>query len=167
LALKDDFRFRFSVQSDPALDALYGANWTIDDESMAIGHLFSGYTDIGGTSHPPASGITVSFVDDRYYADPAHADSAAYYVYAPVTATHLAVEVPGDSGRVVRYLANAPESFWLVRGDVARLRAGQPADSTRWYIRAWQELAPAADSAQVATGGVIPTTWGRLRGSYR
>jgi hypothetical protein len=163
----DDFRFRFSVQSDPALDVMYGTNWTVDDESQAVRHLFDGYVDAEGTHHPPASGITVGFVNDQYFPDPEHADSAAQYLYAPVTAAHLTVDVPGDSERVLHYVASAPESFWLVRGDVAHLREGQPPDSTRWYIRAWQEQAPAADSAQAGTGGVIPTTWGRLRASYR
>jgi len=163
----DDFRFQFSAQSDSALVLLYGGNWSRDDESTAVQHLFAGFTDAHGTFHPAPSTIALEFVDERVYPDPAHADSTAEYAFAPVGAANLTVEVPGDSGRVIRFVVSAPQDFWFVRGDAARLRAGQAADSTRWYIRRWEELAPASDAAGSAGGDTIRTTWGRLKATYR
>jgi hypothetical protein len=163
----DDLRFQFSTQSDSVLVALYGGNWSWDDESAAAEHLYEGFVDAHGILHPAASSLAVDFVNARFYLDPEHPDSAAEYAFTPVAAANLTVEVPGDGGRTIRFVVSAPQDFWLVRGDAARLRAGQPADSTRWYIRRWEELAPASESPGPASGDTIRTTWGRLKASYR
>ncbi len=163
----DDFRFQFSAQSDSALTAMYGGNWSRDDENAAAEHLFEGFMDAHGVFHPSPSNLAAEFVNEQVYPDPAHPDSSAEYLFVPVTVANLTADVPGDSGHVIRFVVRAPQDFWLVRGDAARLRAGQPADSTRWYIRGWQELAPASQAAGVASGDTIRTTWGRLKASYR
>ena len=67
------------------------------------------------------------------------------------------------------YSINARQEFYLVRGDAAVLPTGATADTTRWYIRRWEDLA--APPAGVRKGPVINpaagTTYGKVKASYR
>jgi hypothetical protein len=40
------------------------------------------------------------------------------------------------------YHVNARQEFYVVRGDAAVLSGDAPADSTHWYVRRWDDLAP-------------------------
>jgi len=166
--LTADFRYTFSAQSDPALASLYSDNWGKDDETESAKHLFEGFTNSTGQRFGPASNITVRFDNDQYYADPAHADSAAWYVYCPVSTVNLTVDAPLPDGSTTTYNISAPHSFFLVRGDAAILDAGQRADSTRWYVRHWDDLspAPAPGGAQQPDAPMATATWGDVKGSY-
>jgi len=156
--LTADFRYTFSAQSDPKLVSTYGNNWGKDDEYESAKHLLTGFTNTQGVYVPPASRIVVQFVNDQYYPDPAHADSGAWYVYCPVTDVNLTIDVPVGGGDVTTYDISAPHAFYLVRGDAAFLDPGQPADSTHWYVRHWDDLSPAPP--------VAAATWGGMRGAY-
>jgi len=162
-----DFRFAFSSLADPGLFAQYEGHWGLGSEFGSARHLLSGYYDSHAVYHPPATNVAVTIVDDQYFVDPARPDSGAEYVLALVTRADLTVDVPNDSGRVLRSVASAPQAFWLVRGDVAKLEHSQPADAAHWYIRAWQDLAPSSQAGGTASGGVVPTTWGRLKAAFQ
>jgi len=144
--LTSDFRYTFSKQSDPLLDAQYGSNWGKDDETESTKHLLTGFTNTSGTFIFPASNITISFVNDQYYPDPLHSDSTSYYVYCPVSTVNLAIDVPSGAGTTT-FNISAPHSFYLVRGDAAFLDAGQSPANDRWYIRHWDDLSPALPGA--------------------
>jgi hypothetical protein len=166
--LTADFRYTFSAQSDPKLAAQYADNWGKDDETESAKHLFEGFVDSQGKAQPAASNITVRFDNDQYYADPAHSDSTAWYVYCPVSNVNLTLDLPQGDGTTTTVYVTAPHSFYLVRGDAALLDAGQPADSTRWYVRHWDDLSPATPTTALIAPGlpVAAASWGGLRGSY-
>ena len=179
--LTSDFRYTFSAQSDPTLNTTY-PNWGKDDETESTKHLLTGFTNASAVYVPPASNITIQFINDQYYLDPLHSDSLSFYRYCPVTTVNLNIDVPVDGGGSTTYIISAAHSFYLVRGDAAILDPGQAADSTHWYIRHWDDLSPklGASTIQVAsahaplgtagsTGGAtsMPITWGGLKGSYR
>src|SRR5713226_7679817 len=119
---------------------MYGGNWSRDDENAAAEHLFEGFMDAHGVFHPSPSNLAAEFVNEQVYPDPAHPDSSAKYLFVPVTVANLTADVPGDSVPVIRFVL-------LMRVDDARLRAGHPVDTSRWYIRVWQELALACNVA--------------------
>jgi len=174
--LTADFRYTFSQQSDPSLVTLYGNNWGKDDETESATHLLTGFTNSGGTYVAPASAITMAFINDQYYTDPAHSDSARFYDYTPITTVNLNIDVPTSDGGTT-YNISAPHSFYLVRGDAAFLDAGQPADSTHWYIRHWDDLSPkvpgtvgmlrvASTGSVNASGSTVASTWGATKARY-
>jgi hypothetical protein len=176
--LTADFRYTFSVQSDPTLAQTYGNNWGKDDETESAKHLLTGFTNSSGTYVPPASNISISFINDQYYPDPLHSDSTSYYVYCPVSTVNLNIDVPSGDGTTT-YNISAPHSFYLVRGDAALLDAGQSAASDRWYIRHWDDLSPALSSViQIARanasiqgsssfgGGTVVASWGNVKDAY-
>jgi len=163
--LTADFRYTFSAQSDPALATQYGLNWGKDDETQSAEHLFAGFVNGTGEAVPPASRITVDFVNDQYYPDPAHADSATWYVYCPVTNVNLTIDIPANGGTTT-YDISAPHSFFLVRGDAALLDPGQAADSTRWYVRRWDDHSPALPNGGAAPVPLAAASWGGMKGSY-
>ncbi len=180
--LTADFRYTFSAQSDGNLVTLYGNNWGKDDESESAKHLLTGFTNSVGTYYPPANNISIQFINDQYYQWPLHADSTSFYVYCPVSTVNLNIDVPVDGGGSTTYNISAPHSFYLVRGDAAFLDAGQPADSTHWYIQHWDDLSPklpvavlqiASTNAAVGSSGSSGATttarvsWGGLKDSYR
>jgi hypothetical protein len=79
--------------------------------------------------------------------DPEHADSTRHY--RVLAAQRFACDVH-MSGRLLRGKPSL-NVFHVVRGDVALLAPGQPADSTRWYLRLWLED---ADRIATALAGV-------------
>ena len=159
-----DFRYTFSAQTDPDLVTTYANNWGKLDELESAKHLFAGFTNAQGEYLPAARGIDLAFLNERYFADPAHSDSTRYYAFAPVSEVDLAVEVPaGDS--TTTYRASGPHNFYLVRGDAAVLDPDQAADSTRWYIRRWDDLAAAAPGPVGAAQANV--SWGWLKARYR
>ena len=99
--------------------------------------------------------------------DASHPDSLAHYRKIVVTSMDLVTEVP-TSPEPTTYNASSRNEFWVVRGDAAVLASGQASDSTRWYLRRWDELATAV---AVRKGPVInpgsATTIGRIKARYR
>ncbi len=74
---------------------------------------------------------------------------------------------PGQSEETHYIIDNNYHRLFLVRGDAAvGLHAGQPADSTRWYIYRWvDETALPAATYEIAS--VAASTWGRLKAIFR
>jgi hypothetical protein len=163
--LTGDFRYRFSVSADPELVNLY-PNWGRTDEIAAMTHLFHGFTNANDIAIPGASTIQLSLNGVQYAGDPDHADSTAHYGRVIITALDGEFEVPDVSDPLVYSISSRHELF-VVRGDAAVLPAGAIADSTRWYLRRWDDLAipigygkrPVANSAQPMTFGSIRASW--------
>ena len=132
-----NFRFTFSSQSDPTLAQQYGNSWGKDDETESTSHLFKGFTNELGEFQGPASAITLSLDGASFIDDPARPDSGAFYKYVIVPSSNLRIEIAGASGTI--YEISAPHDFYLVRGDVALLDAGQDASANRWYIYRWDD----------------------------
>lgn len=173
--LTSDFRYTFSSDTDPTLVAQYGPNWGKDDEAESADHLFKGFTSsTSGNYVPGATNITMALNSVQYFDDPAHSDSSGYYKWVTVARVVMAIEVPGTTESQI-YNIDARHEFYLVRGDAARLDAGQTATSDRWYIRRWDDLSTSLGGAihiasannQVSNSSVShPTSWGAMKGTY-
>jgi len=164
----NDFSFRFSAQTDPMLVSQFGTTWGVTRDSTSTRHLFDGFTSDSGDYRAGASAITLTLTGPQFRADPDQPDSAAYYKLVTVPAIMLSLEIPGTDGFEIA----APHDFHLVRGDAAVLRAGQPADSTRWYIHRWTDKSPSLvvrTPTPTAPAGVMParaSTWGGVKATY-
>jgi hypothetical protein len=161
-----DFRYHFSVQTDPMLVDRY-PNWGFDDEVESTKHLFEGFTNTSGEAVPAANRIDLTLSGLSYQADFEHADSAAYYQKVVITNLGAVIEVPGYT-EPITYDTSARHELYLVRGDAAVLPDGATADATRWYVRRWDDLATYGSSRK---GPVInpaaPATLGRIKALYR
>jgi len=182
--LSSDFRYTFSNQTDQDLVNQYGTNWGKDDETESTQHLLTGFTNSIGKYYGPANSITISFTGDQYLQDFQHGtDSTAFYAYVPVTQVRLDIVVtdPQSTTGTTTYNIQAEHDFYLVRGDVALLDAGQSNATDRWYIRRWDDrslpqplvvLQIASANTVVAGsnsfGAATPThvTWGGLKDTY-
>lgn len=169
--LSNDFYFEFSPQSDPALVSQFGTGFGVSNDSASTAHLFDGFTNDGGDYVPGATGITMSLTGAQVIADPDYAvfpDSAAHYKLAILPAVSILMDIAGLGGLEIA----APHDFRLVRGDAAVLRAGQPADTTHWYVRRWTDKSPslaARRPGELAPAGVLPAsaaTLGRIKAEY-
>lgn len=150
-----DFHYDFSLQADPNLVSQYGTTWGVLRDSASTRHLFEGFTNDGGQFVPGADSIALylGFGVAPNHWDP---DSLAYYAMADVPSSRLEIFRTGD----VVHDVEAAYRIWLVRGDAAWLRPGQPADASHWYIQRWEDL-----SVPVFQGPTS-TTWGRLKAQY-
>jgi len=167
LLLTDDFRFKFSAAADPELVDRY-PNWGRVDDIASTTHLFDGFENSTGTAVPGASHIDLTLTGVSQGPDFDHADSTAQYqkIVATVMFGEITVPVPPDE---IVYSINARQEFFLVRGDAAVLPTGVAADTTRWYIRRWEDVA--APPPGIRKGPVInpasATTYGKVKASYR
>jgi hypothetical protein len=168
-----DFSFRFSSEADPALAALFGANWGRALEDTAAWHLFDGFTSTQPPfeAFPPATAIAMTMVGPQILDDLLHADSTRHYRYVAVPRVDLEITVAG-SPEPILYSIDSPHDLYLVRGDAAALSPDQPADSLHWYIHRWHDKAPPA--AGFAAGRVSmqrrmaakAVTWGSMKAHY-
>jgi len=165
-----DFVFEFSNSADPTLVNRWPGGWPAADESLAAKHLFEGGTNLGGGYLPGASLIDLVLTKTRPIGDTEGRDTTLYKVLS--TPVDLIVEIPPtppytDPTLFLAY--NNSHRFYLVRGDAAvGLMAGQPADTTRWYIWKWRDETvglPAALGAPVET--TVPASWGKVKALYR
>jgi hypothetical protein len=166
--LTNDFRYKFSAASDPALVDLY-PNWGRDDEVAAITHLFNGFVNSNGTPVPAASHIDMTLNGVVQQDDADHADSTAYYQHIIVTSLDADIVVPQAGSYPITYHISSRHEYFVVRGNAAVLPAGTSADPTRWYLRRWEDLSPPPPA--VRKGPVInpamPKSLGSLRSQYR
>ena len=164
--LTNDFRFYFSAQSDPDLVVAYGQTWGLSFEKLTTQHLYEGFTDTGGNAQPRAVRIDSDFLSATVIPDPEHADSTRHYQIANVPTLAIVWEFEGDPNDVIAIESNY--AFLMVRGDVARLRAGQPRDSTRWYVRRIEDHSTASGAAPIGrpTTRAAAPTWGSIRAHY-
>jgi hypothetical protein len=137
--LTDDFRFHFSAASDPLLVDLYGNNWKRADEIDAVTHLFHGFRNAASDSIPGASTIDITLTGVQYTNDFDHPDSTAQYKKMVITSFNAAIEVP-TTPEAITFPISSRQELYLVRGDAAVLPAGTAADSSRWYVRRWEDL---------------------------
>jgi hypothetical protein len=171
-----DFSFIFSSQADPLLAQQYGTSWGADDEAASAGHLFAGFTSTEPPfeTFPGASDIQLALVGVQNLPDiDDHPDSTTHYRLLVVPQVELTITV-ASAGDPLVYEIDAPHDFRLVRGDVALLSAGQPADSLHWYIRRWDDRTPFTGSARSPVRSepqrampAAPASWGRVKGQYR
>jgi hypothetical protein len=165
-----DFRFEFSNNADPTLAAQWPGGWPAADESLAAKHLFEGGTNLGGAYWPGASFIDLTLTKTAPVDDTEGRDPALYKMLS--TAVDLVVEVPPTppyTDPTLFVISNNAHRFYLVRGDAAvGLMAGQPADTTRWYIWLWKDVTSGPAGAPAGIGeATIPQSWGKVKGLYR
>ena len=165
--LSDDFRYHFSLSSDPVLVDQYGDNWKRTNEVTALTHLFHGFTNTQGTVVPATSRIDMTLNGVSVVTDMDHPDSTAQYQKMVVTVLEMQVEVPSGY-EPISYSISSRQELYLVRGDAAVLPAGAVATTTRWYVRRWEDLSSAGTGAR--KGPVInpasPATLGRLKSTF-
>jgi hypothetical protein len=81
------------------------------------------------------------------------------------------VVVPPTDGQTeeTRYVIdNNFHRFYLVRGDAAgSLAAGQPADSTHWYVWKWQDESTGYPAPAALGEATRSTTWSSVKATYR
>jgi hypothetical protein len=129
--LTQDFRFRFSSDSDPDLASAYGNSWDRALELRSTQNFFSGYTNEDGDPIPGATSIEVDSFEPTVETDPNHSDSTAWY--ARITVSRLRMDI--TIGHRWEIEIASPVRIFVVRGDAAVLGADQPADASVWYVR--------------------------------
>ena len=150
-----DFRFHFG---DAEGRAAHPDGWGKFDELESTRHLFEGFVNSQGMALPAARAISLNLGPLAYGGDPEHPGQEDRYmlVVAPT------VELLFDFGSGGAIAASGRHAFWLVRGDVAAVDPGQPADPGRWYVRRWVEGAAESLLARVtpARGPVVALALG-------
>jgi hypothetical protein len=166
--LTADFRFHFSSATDPTLVAQWGDTWGEMDDSLAMAHLFGGFSGMGGMYMPGATAVTCTFNGTTEAGDPDHPDSSECYRVMHVGNMSAMMEMPVDGG--MTYSISSAQEICLVRGDVAHLRPGQPASATCWYVRRWDDLSSPVDGYSrigPVTNPAKAMTLGSIKAQYR
>ncbi|MBI1796568.1 MAG: hypothetical protein HY076_05330 [Candidatus Eisenbacteria bacterium] len=155
----DDYRFIFSPQ-DSSGGPYRGVPWTREDELISTTQLF-----VGGGVESPASTIQLT-LDKNFVVLPdgllAPWDVAGRWHKTITTQVQLSIRT--SDGNAIDISGAA--LFYFVRGDSAVIpdelkRRGFGPDSTRWYIRRWDD-----QTVQPGPGGEIawsPATARRAR----
>jgi len=165
--LTSDFRYTFSLASDPTLFNQY-PNWGRDDEVEATRHLFEGFTTTTGENLPAASRIDMTLTGLQFGPDYTHPDSAEHYMKVVVTSVDMDIEVP-TRPEPTSYRVSGRHEFYIVRGDAAVLDPGQTARSDRWYLRRWDDLTPGVAApvpqADIVIGAPrrVSASWGGVK----
>jgi hypothetical protein len=126
--------YRFHSMMDSLTGFVFGS--ARDEELGVVRGLLHGVVKGADTLMAPADSVGMILDGILENVDPEHPDSTQHYRVLSVkrfdfgwrTTKGLRVSVPSNL-----------EIFHVVRGDVAQLLPGQPADSTRWYVRRWLE----------------------------
>ena len=107
-----------------------------DEEAGVVRSLLTGSIRTGAWVGVRADSVSLTIDGFQEGVDPEHPDSTEQYRVVRVGRFQLGVR--WTNGQRI----STPSSvhvFHLVRGDVALLVDGQPADADRWYIRRWLE----------------------------
>lgn len=165
----DDFLWNCSP-TDPAGNGSRGTPWTRSDELLFAKHFFYG----GGPDQRAVVTMVLRLAPNlEVVPDPAFA------AWDPLGRWHSSVRTPVElratladqsSIEIVGYA-----TFSVVRGDSAAipdelLQRGARPDSTRWYLRRWDEESVPPAMARRAPLGAQPssaTTWCALKERYR
>ena len=161
--LTGDFRFEFS-ELDPFLKQQWPEGWTAAEEESAAWHLFRGGRTAFGADVDAATSVDLRFASTLPVGETGR-DTTFFKALATPVDGEIFVPNRYDPGNPTRFLIMGnSHRFFLVRGDSAQgLAAGQPADSTRWYIRRWRD-----ESQQLgAPAGLKTSTWGSIKAAYR
>jgi hypothetical protein len=165
--LTSDFRYTFSLASDPLLVNRY-PTWGHDDEVESTRHLFEGFRTLTGEDVPAASRIEMTLTGLQYGLDYTHPDSGEHYMKVVLTSVDMLIEVP-TAPAPTSYLITGRHEFYIVRGDAAVLDAGQEARTDRWYLRRWDDLTPGVSSplpdADILIGAPkrVSASWGGVK----
>lgn len=125
--------YRYHAVGDSLHKYLSGA--TREDEARVVRGLLHGVIRNGDTLLAGADSVGIVIDGFNEGVDPEHPDSTQQYRIVTVGRFEI-----GFRTRNVRISTPATvHVFHLVRGDVAQLVEGQPADPERWYIRRWLE----------------------------
>jgi len=148
--LTADFRF---VSADPEVRTAFPDGFKREDETASAEHLFHGFTTAAGVELPAAREIVV--ITDTMWAepDPERPDSSSRYQQVVVPRVRMSVVRADGSALDVD---DGPHVFRVVRGDAARLGAGQPEDANHWYVWMWRELLGRMAGAILAEGPARP-----------
>jgi len=164
--LADDFRSSCSP-TDSSGTQSRGTPWTRGDELTFATHLFIG----GGALEPPVS-IRVAY-DRNFFVSPDPNDLSwdASGRWHRSIRSALAVSIRTADGGAIEITGHA--NFFLVRGDSAVIPEelklmGLGPDSTRWYLRRWDdETEPSGGAPVRAAQPSSPFTWCGLKSIYR
>jgi hypothetical protein len=156
--------FHFTTTSDEGMQG-WLADFDRAHELRFAGNVFHGVTRDGKVVMPAADSVSMTVAELTGSPDPEHPDSTGHY---QVVAVHHLTTFIRRSGAMDLAATPALHVFHVVRGDAAVLAAGQPADSTRWYVRRWVEdldaLTAALDKLQ-GDCGQADSTLTRVRGA--
>ncbi len=161
--LTRDFRYLFSAEADPALVTEFGNSWGVVNEAASTEHLFAGFQNENAEFLPAAVSIVVSIPDATTGVDPDHPDSTAHY--ARVNSNFITIDITLADD--LTYAVFTPVGIDFVRGDVAVLGEGQPADSTVYYVRRIVDRStPFKTIPRVRSNAAVAATWGAVRAHY-
>ncbi|HYM81031.1 MAG TPA: hypothetical protein VEY91_06425 [Candidatus Limnocylindria bacterium] len=144
-----DYRF---FSDDHRVMARFPAGMALEDELAAARNLFLGKR--AGSPMPLAVTIAVDFNPIEIRDDPERPNAPDRYRLAVVPAHLLVLDLGGGEDLSS---AGHRHEFHVVRGEAARLAAGQRADADHWYIRKWVERVPVVGNR----------AWGVVRTLYR
>jgi hypothetical protein len=180
----DDYRFIFNPQ-DSAGAEYRGTPWTREDEMISTTQLF-----VGGGVESPASTIQLN-LDKSFFVQPDRLLAPWDVVgrWHKTITTQVLLNIRTSDGSAIDISGAAV--FYFIRGDSAVIpeelqNRGFGRDSTRWYIRRWEDQTvqptvassalPGASAHRALTtlrsAAVIPTgveraafemTWGRFK----
>ena len=125
--------WRFHTYGDTVIHFVNGV-----DRQYELGVLqtmFHGSIRGADTLRAPADSVGITMDGFREGVDPEHPDSTQHYQVVEVGRFEMGIR----SGKTLLMTSSKKHVFHFVRGDVAQLVPGQPADSTRWYVRRWLE----------------------------
>lgn len=151
--LTEDYRFH---SYDAQLRRWDEAGFTRDFEITSARCLMRAAEDTS-CKQPAPAWIEIRLRGVRLTDDPEHPDSTEHYALAIGQDFQWRMGLPeGDTLE----LSPSTHVFHLVRGDVARLTPGQPADARHWYVRRWIEQAdapgPGEDTNPAPSGWLSP-----------
>ncbi len=131
--LTSDYRYHFYDETGRTWNLV---GFTREKEIRSASCLFG--SEPGDTlcpkEFPPADSIALTVHGTRLADDPEHPDSTEHYALVIAEQFVLHAWLPSGMDLLTDPSTHA---FHVVRGDVAHLTAGQPADSLHWYIRRW------------------------------
>lgn len=163
--LAGDFRFACSP-ADSAGNEWRGQPWTRDDELIFATHLL-----IGGGRQPPIGALRL-FLDKNFFVfpDPGYLPSDPTGRWRKNVRTTLTILITTSDGATSVVTGHA--NFFLVRGDSAAiasdlLQQGTRPDSTRWYLRRWEDETEPSGTPGFAAQPASALTLCQLRAIYR
>jgi hypothetical protein len=140
--------FLFHSFGDSVADYTAGSG-RAEQEAWLRG-LFGGVIRGADTLRAPADSVGFTLDGFREGVDPEHPDSTQHYQVVEVGRYEMGLRI-GDA----RFITKSKKHvFHFVRGDVAHLVPGQPADSVRWYVRRWlEDVSGVLESLAKSNGG--------------
>jgi hypothetical protein len=120
------------------------------EQAEWLRNLFGGVIRGADTLRAPPDSVGFTMDGFRDGVDPEHPDSTMHYQVIEVGRYEMGLRV----GESRFYTKSKKHVFHFVRGDVAHLLPGQPADSTRWYVRRWlEDVSGVLESLAKSDGG--------------